>query len=463
MKVISFVMHRIVSMGFVLLLSSCATAPQQQLRLRKLDAALQAIQSAINKPLASLSVLAIRDKAVVYEHAFGYQQFFNIYTYTDIGIPATTHTRYRIASVSKLVTALGAMRLVELGKLELDKDIGEYLGYPLRNPHFPNEVITPRMLMNHTSSLRDEGGYFWKANIALKDVLLPGGALYGRGEMWASNAKPGAYFSYANLPWGVLATVMEKVSDERFDRLMTRLVFEPLGIQGGYHPADFSPQVLSSVATIYRKRSEVQGKEIWNPLGPWIPQVDDYQNTKPEPRADASYTAGSNGTAFSPQGGARLTVGELGTLMLMLLNEGQHQGRRFLSKATIDEMLSVQWRSNAQSGMASNGEVNYEGGQAIFNAWGLGVQHFTDKSGKSLGDRLVALGGYTASGHLGDAYGLTSAFVFNREQKSGMIYLHSGTGFDPETNPGQHSAMYRHEEEILDALYTYALQQQQPR
>jgi CubicO group peptidase (beta-lactamase class C family) len=291
----------------------------------------------------------------------------------------------------------------------------------------------------------------------LKDVLLPGSALHGKGEMWASNAKPGAYFSYANLPWGVLATVMERVSGERFDHLMTRLVFEPLGIQGGYHPADFSPQVLASVATIYRKRSDEQGKEVWNPLGPWVPQADDYQSTKPAPRADASYTVGSNGTAFSPQGGARLSVRELSALMLMLINDGQHQGKAFLSKPTIDEMLKVQWRSNELSGAASNGDVNYEGGQALFNAWGLGVQHFMDKSAKHIGDRLVSRGGYKASGHLGDAYGLTSAFVLNREQKNGMIFLHSGTGFDPETNPGNHSALYRHEEEILDALYTHAL------
>jgi CubicO group peptidase (beta-lactamase class C family) len=437
------------------LLTACSTMPDSNTSYAQLDQTLQNLQSNEKQPLANLAVLAIRDNKVVYQQAFGYRQLKQ--TDTDTGGLANTDTRYRIASISKLTTALGALRLVELGKLELDRDISKYLGYTLRNPHFPDDAITARMLMNHTSSLRDEGGYFWEAKLALKEVLLPGGSLYGKAEMWSSKAKPGAYFSYANLPWGVLATVMERVSGERFDRLMTRVVFAPLGIEGGYHPADFSAAQLANLATLYRKRSEVNGKEVWDSNGPWLPQVDDYSKSKPVPRADASYTIGTNGTAFSPQGGARLSVRELGIVMLMLLNDGQHQGKAFLSKATIDEMLKVQWRSNEQKGDASNGNVNYEGGQGLFNAWGLGAQHFTDKSGKNSGDRLVVRGGYQASGHLGEAYGLTAAFVFNREQKNGMIYLHSGPGFDPDTHPGKHSALYRHEEEILNALYDYAV------
>jgi CubicO group peptidase (beta-lactamase class C family) len=463
-KLISALMTKLVLLSFCAEhLAACSTMPDSNTSYAQLDQTLQNLQSNAKQPLASLAVLAIRDNKVMYQHAFGYRQLRQ--PDADIGSLANTDTRYRIASISKLITTLGALRLVELGKLELDRDISEYLGYTLRNPHFPDHAITARMLMSHTSSLRDEGGYFWEAKLALKEVLLPGGSLYGKGEMWSSKAKPGAYFSYANLPWGVLATVMERVSGERFDRLMMRLVFAPLNIEGGYHPADFSAAQLANLATLYRKRTEVNGKEVWNSAEPWVPQVDDYSKSKPVPRADASYAIGTNGTAFSPQGGARLSVRELGTVMLMLLNDGQHQGNTFLSKATIDEMLKVQWRRNEQQGDASNGDVDYEGGLGLFNAWGLGAQHFTDKSadknankgGKHSGDRLVARGGYQASGHLGEAYGLTAAFVFNREQKNGMIYLHSGPGFDPDTHPGKHSALYRHEEEILNALYDYAV------
>ena len=52
------------------------------------------------------------------------------------------------------------------------------------------------MLLSHTSSLRDDAGYYWDAKLGVtyQDVLVPGGKHYGKGEMWASIAKPGTYF-----------------------------------------------------------------------------------------------------------------------------------------------------------------------------------------------------------------------------------------------------------------------------
>jgi hypothetical protein len=89
----------------------------------------------------------------------------------------------------------------------------------------------------------------------------------------------------------------------------------------------------------------------------------------------------------------------------------------------------------------------------------LGTQHFLDVSGSALGDRLVQSGGFTGVGHLGDAWGLRSAFVFDPKSKNGMIFLSGGVGFDPSTTPGKYSALQRYEERILDALYERALRQ----
>ena len=61
----------------------------------------------------------------------------------------------RVASVSKLVVAVGVMQLVEAGKLDLDRDVSDYLGWSLRNPHFPDRPISLRMLLSHTSSVRE--------------------------------------------------------------------------------------------------------------------------------------------------------------------------------------------------------------------------------------------------------------------------------------------------------------------
>jgi CubicO group peptidase (beta-lactamase class C family) len=309
------------------------------------------------------------------------------------------------------------------------------------------------MLLTHTSSLRDDAGYFWDEGVALKDLLIPGGALHGNGAMWSPKAPPGAYFSYANLPWGVVGTVMEKVTGERFDRLMRRLVLDPLGLRGGFDPADLPRERVADIATLYRKRHTLGGKDTWNPRGPWVAQVDDYASAAPVSRASAAYVIGSNGTLFGPQGGLRASAADLGRIMRMLMKGGELDGRRFLQRGTVDAMLARQWRHDG----GGNGTPDYGASKARMNAWGLGNQHFLDVSGPAAGDRLVEGGGFLAVGHHGDAWGLTAAMVFDPVAKNGMVFIVGGTGFDPGTYPGTYSSHPRFEERILTALHRRAL------
>ena len=442
-----------------LLLGACASMPSLNHTMLDtvLDTELKAIVAAPTRALASLSVAAVRGGVVVADRQYGHRAIDN--TNPANSIAADSDTLYRIASISKFITALGVMKLVEEGKVALDTDVSDYLGYPLRNPHFPDTAITLRMLMNHTSSLRDDAGYYWdaNANVNLNDVLTPSGTLYGKGAMWGKEAKPGAYFQYVNFSWGVIGTIMERASGERFDRLMRRLLLDPMALPGGFHPADFSATDLQNTATLYRKRSTISGKEIWNSAGPWVAQVDDYRNERAIPRANPNYVIGTNGTLFGPQGNCRLTAKGLAAIMLMLMNNGTHNGKLILQPASVETLLARSWQHNGLEGAASNGAAGYGGGKNVFNAWGLGNQHFVDKTGSNAGDRLAARGGFTAVGHLGDAWGLTSAMVFDRKSKNGMIFLIGGVSFNPDTNPGKYSALYRHEEQILDAIYEHGV------
>src|SRR5687767_5991036 len=61
------------------------------------------------------------------------------------GRKVTGDSPVRIASISKLITALGVMRLVDAGVLDLDRDVSAYLGWNLRNPAFPGTPITLRL------------------------------------------------------------------------------------------------------------------------------------------------------------------------------------------------------------------------------------------------------------------------------------------------------------------------------
>ncbi len=436
----------------------------------KLDAELAAVVNDPALPLASLSVLTVRGGKIVYHQQFGNR-------FIDPANPANNkranqETLYRIASISKFVTTLGVMKLVEDSKLALDEDVSTYLGYQLRNPNFPDTPITLRMMLSHRSSLRDDAGYYWEAklNVDLKDVLVPGGKLYGKGEAWAKTGKPGEYFEYANFPWGVIGTIMERATGERFDRLMQRLIFTPMRLHGGFHPVDFPASDVTNIATLYRKRTEVDGKEIWNPAGPWIAQVDDYSKDAPQPRALPDYVIGTNGTLFGPQGSCRLSATGLAEIMLMLMDGGKHGGehgekhggKQILAKKTVDLMLSEQWRHNRKTGDESNGD-NYKG---EFQAWALGAQIFLDTQtidktkGAVQGDRLVEPGGFTGVGHFGDAWGLTSVIAFNRKTRDGMIFLAGGPGANPETVSGKYSSLFRYEERILTAMHRHLLAHQ---
>ncbi|MDN2711538.1 serine hydrolase [Janthinobacterium sp. SUN118] len=408
-------------------------------RQHALDAALSAIVEDRAHPLASLSVLAIRHGKLSYQQQFGYR---HLGATPAQNLPVTPATLFRIASLSKMMTTLGLMRLVEQGKLSLDQDVGIYLGFSLRNPHFPQQPVTLRSLLSHTSSLRDAGGYAWGPERSLRDVFTAGGDL-----MWDAAAAPGRYFTYANLNWGVIGTVMEQVTGERFDLLMRRLLLDPLALRGGYNPAAFSAGEVVDTATLYRKRAP--DTEVWQPHGPWIAQVDDFHARAPAaPAGLERYVIGSNATVFSPTGGLRISAAGLGKVMQMLLDGGRYQGKQLLQPASIALMFGRQWQLAPDGG---NGDSE----RGLYRAWGLGNQQFDADTGQ--GNRLVEGASFTAVGHLGDAYGLVSAFVLDFANKNGMVSLVGGTGSDPARYPGTYSAMGRSEELILTTLYRGAI------
>jgi CubicO group peptidase (beta-lactamase class C family) len=409
---------------------------------------LQAIVSDPATPLSSLSTLAIRNGQVIYEGHFGQRVMAG--DNAGVAIASDHATLYRMASVSKLVTTVGAMQLVDAGKLDLDADIGQYLGYTVRNPHFAAIPITTRMLLSHTSSLRDEGGYFFPLDKPLKDVLQTGSSSTERSTPWAApvaNAdhSPGRYFTYCNLNFGIVGTLIEAITRQRFDLHMQQAVLQPLGIAGGFTPETLTPADVAHVAVLYRKGSN----DVWNPKGPWVPQVDNYQGTPPKPRAGLdAYVPGTNATGFGPQGGLRTSVAGLGTIMQMLMNDGMLNGQRVLSAKSVATMLQPHWRKHAAQ---DNGDTLY--GQ--FQAWGLGMQRFVDVSGPSTGDRLTARGGQTGAGHLGFAYGLESGFIFDPLTRNGVVYAIGGVSANPDVNKGKYSSFPLWEERVLDALWRH--------
>ena len=145
------------------------------------------------------------------------------------GTPVTADTHFRIASIAKFVTAYCAVLLFNQGKIDLDTDVSNYLGYPLANPMHKESCITLRHLLSHTASLHDgvryNQGIFTR--MPLQEVL--------QGDSF-TNHRPGTVFEYSNLGAGMIGCILENATKTPFDTLMREQVFEPLGINASYFP-----------------------------------------------------------------------------------------------------------------------------------------------------------------------------------------------------------------------------------
>lgn len=96
--------------------------------------------------MPGVGITYIKDGQVAMAKGYGYANI-------QQDIPFTPHSIIEIASISKTITATAAMQLWEQGLFDLDDPVNEYLPFPVINPFFPNDTITIRMLLNHTSSL----------------------------------------------------------------------------------------------------------------------------------------------------------------------------------------------------------------------------------------------------------------------------------------------------------------------
>ena len=96
--------------------------------------------------MAGLSVAVVKKREIIYVHSFGLKSI-------ETKTPLSNDDIFRIASISKSFSATSIMQLVEAKKLSLNDDVSNLIGFKVRNPKFPEKVITLKMLMSHTSSL----------------------------------------------------------------------------------------------------------------------------------------------------------------------------------------------------------------------------------------------------------------------------------------------------------------------
>ncbi|CAN5326385.1 hypothetical protein BH10PSE3_BH10PSE3_36990 [soil metagenome] len=361
------------------------------------------------------------------------------------GRPMTEDSPARIASISKLVTALGFMTLVEAGKVGLDDDVSDILGWSLRHPRFPKAAITPRRLMSHTSGLRNGPSYPVAFGRPLSGALAPGGVQWDDGAWFGpAGEAPGDWFAYADVNYAVVAQLIERLSGQRFDHFMTARVLVPLGLKGGFNWSGVSQAVRDRRAVLYRKAPSDEGP--WTADGPWIAQLD--QTPPPAPQAAGrvapeaagrsldSYVPGENGFVFAPQGGLRASINDLDAIGRLLAGYGQP----ILKAATLKAMTTPTWRFDPA-------RPNGEGYDGLIRAYGLGVQTLTATEGHD--NPFDGCEGWF--GHAGEAYGLTSGLWVDPSSRHGLAYLLTGQAAPLMRNKGR-SMLTRQEEAMAGWL-----------
>lgn len=328
----------------------------------KAEAELNGIIKKMN--VVGLSVAVVKDGNLIYTHCFGLKD-------VESNTPLSNKDIFRIASISKSFSATSIMQLVEAGKLSLNDDFSNLIGFKVRNPAFPKTVITLKMILSHTSSLNDSQGY-----LSL-DVINP-----AKNPDWAkcyNNYEPGKGYKYCNLNFNMTGTVIEKISGERFDSYVKHHILNPLGLYGGYCVDSLDAHLFT---TLYEYDS-VNHQFKPDPMA-YAPRREEIKN----------YVMGYSTPIFSPTGGMKISATDLAKYMTMHMNKGVYKGVRIISKKSAKLMQK---------------KISQEEG------YGLAISNISN-----------LIPGKMMTGHLGLAYGLNSSMFFNAKEKFGIVVITNG-------------------------------------
>lgn len=293
-------------------------------------------------------------------------------------IPVTEDTFFKIASVTKMISALGVMRLVENRQLELDADISDYLPWQVRNPAFPEDPITLRQIMTHTASFLDDYHY----NMATDGEITPLNIVF-EGNYTHMNflrKQPGTVSDYSNFGGGMLGVLMEELSGMPVDEYMQHYIFAPLGMTAAYHTPNLPHG--TPIARVYNIESTGMTVDM---------MASEDTHYFAEPELDYTHTGG--GLMATAEGIARLLV--------CIIGDGTYNGARILRPETVEAMRTLQ---------NNIGTVYCESDR------GLNMNIITDK--------LVE--GRTMYGHQGKAYGAICAAYGDPEDGTGVVLLTNG-------------------------------------
>ena len=243
--------------------------------------------------ITGLSVALVSDQELIWASGFGYADKKN-------NVAATAETLYRAGSITKVFTALAAMKLHEQGQLDVDTPIDHYLPeFQIQSRFGSPTPITLSNLLNHHSGLPgDLLDGMWTESPDDFTSVIP------RIRHYYLANPPGRIHAYSNLGYSVAGAVIEKQSGQKFEALVHQSLLEPMGM----HNADISTMpARDKLAKAY-----LRGKK-----------------TQELPLRDV------------PAGGLSANVVELAQLLKLFNGYGRVEGRAVISEDSIKRMIRV--------------------------------------------------------------------------------------------------------------------------
>jgi len=316
--------------------------------------------------MPGLAYIAVKGDSVVYEGARGYANIIDKKAFTP-------QTRMLIASISKTMAVTSIMQLYEKGLISLNGDISDYLPFKVRNPNFPNDTITVKMLLTHTSSISDNGYYLsvfylfgyvdYPQSLVNfeKDYLTQGGQYFTKSNSFSAN-KPGTTYDYTNVGAALLACLVEHISGVDYNTYCKTNIFQPLGMSRTTW--FFSETPKDEIAIPYTDTN------ITNPSNPFF--------TYP------TY----------PDGHLITSVEDLSKFMRAFIMNGTFNNYQLLKSQTVDLILQ---KYGDITGIGEQGLIFY--------------QHLIGKN--------------EVWGHDGGDPGVSTEMYFNRENKTGYIMFNN--------------------------------------
>jgi len=285
-------------------------------------------------------------------------------------IPVEVDTVFCVASLSKLVTTVVAMTLVDDNKLDLDKDISEYLGYAVTNPHYPDTPLTTRMLMQHTSSLYGPyEEYFNIENLDLPDTIKE---LLESGKVF-TDTEPGTVYLYSPfLAHSIIGLICENITGKRFDVYARDVLFDLINIDAAYIPSNLRNS--ENIATHYGQQHEI------------IYSIEDFLNINNPVRDQSNEDAPQTRISDHDRLGAHLMISAIdySKILIMLGNGGVYNEIRILFEESVNEIHNANFYVDTQyymEGLSTRLQTNpYRPFEGFFwhsgIAWGINAYYF---------------------------------------------------------------------------------------